>query len=131
MESAFARLIASDDQKIQASGMDSKIDGTSKRKHEKSELQLRKKTKNSQNPLGPICKSKETSSVTELITKLNNTTKRNNIKEHTKRFLQEQADFELAKKLQQSFNQSVKYSTRSSVLKRINVKNQEILTPVN
>ncbi|XP_063902759.1 E3 ubiquitin-protein ligase rnf168-like isoform X1 [Zophobas morio] len=128
----------------------------SKRKQEKSDNKARKKiksvhtanqlmkSKSIEVTLTKVCDTNKCKNscdtegynlpIRNTIPKTTNFKKTNNLisEEHIKRSLQEQADFELATKLQQTFNQSSAYSTRSTVLKRMAAKNQvqmEIMTP--
>ncbi|RZC39130.1 zf-RING 2 domain containing protein [Asbolus verrucosus] len=142
LESAFARLFSPAEEKGAISG---------KRKHDKSECKSKKKLKNSHKStdgqqlesksegtvaLADVCDSSVDSFHFSISNSNNNIKKCTNSllnDENIKRSLQEKADFEFATKLQQTFNQSAKYSTRSAVLKRAAAKKQvnieEIITP--
>jgi hypothetical protein len=136
---------------------------STKRRFEKSENKSKKKIKADKPVKTQLEESKEISNIeltnlcdthqckdkcsadnfNFLINNSNNSLKKNDTlkqpsksfvnEEIVKRSLQEKADFELATKLQQTYNQSSKYSTRSTVLKRMASKNQVkmegIMTP--
>ncbi|EFA12951.1 uncharacterized protein LOC103314904 [Tribolium castaneum] len=152
LESAFARLFSPILPEVEVckkeniqSQMSSQLDASlpAKRKHEKTENKTKKKVKAVQKPTeNQSFESKE--SVTIDLTKtcddfdfsLSNCMKKINLKsaknvmpEESLKRLQEQADFELATKLQQTYNQAFQYSTRSAVLKRTNQVKMGGMTP--
>lgn len=137
-ESAFARLYSpqviepSIKQENDQSEMSSHQESP-KRKLEKPENKSRKKIKSKESlriEVKTVCDRVDNFNISIS----NNNLKKNNLKsakhlvteENLKKSLQEQADFELATKLQQTYNQSSKYSTRSTVLKRMAASNQVI-----